>query len=263
MVMHRFAAIIVVMLVNLSCYRAAVIAPVEQATGGKEYSDYGAVWLWGATRTTTRASECTYGVARTQTKFPWWGMLFVMPLTGGLITPIQTHYICAAAPQGLAAGQPTARANPTPTPAQQPTVIVVQSGNGTAQPPAGYYVAQPYSTQAPASEAPAAAASTGYPAASPPQDAPMPMEWVTDPEPTPAATTQPAPPPGPSPEVLCDRFIRELYDPIRARSPKAREKWNACLAAFSNPAMTTFVECLRVRARDGHRLKACSAFFLP
>lgn len=258
--MRKVVVSLLVLALTLACYRAAVVAPVEQAAGGKEYSDLGAVWLWGATRTTTRASECTHGVARTQTKFPWWGMLFVMPLTGGLITPIQTHYICAAAPLGPAAGQPIARPTPGPTAAPQPTVIVVQGGNGTAQQPTGYYVTQPYTGQAPVVATPAPTASAGYPAASPPQDEPMPMEWV--PEPTPLPAVQPAEPPGPSPEVLCERFIKELYSAM-ARGKEAQSRIDACLAAFSKASMASFAQCLRDRTRDGLRLRECNAFFVP
>lgn len=70
--MRKVVVSLLVLALTLACYRAAVVAPVEQAAGGKEYSDLGAVWLWGATRTTTRASECTHGVAHySSMKIAW------------------------------------------------------------------------------------------------------------------------------------------------------------------------------------------------
>lgn len=118
--MRILATLLCVSVANLGCYRAAVRAPVSEADGGREYSDIGAVWLWGATRTTSKAVECRNGLARTQTKIPWWGVLFIVPLTIGIITPIRTHYTCAA-PAGpdrsgdFQAGFEAGRASALPT----------------------------------------------------------------------------------------------------------------------------------------------------
>lgn len=54
--------------------------------------------LWGLTNSNTDAVECRHGMAYTEVYHPWWGILFVQPLTLGIVTPLRKVYQCAAPP---------------------------------------------------------------------------------------------------------------------------------------------------------------------
>lgn len=108
------AAVAITMITG--CYNAKITAPVRQ--GGVKHADTGASLFWGLTNTSSEALECPGGMAYAETYQPWWGVLFVTPLTVGIVTPIKKVWICAE-PGGVAAAPPAAAA--------APQIIVIQT----------------------------------------------------------------------------------------------------------------------------------------
>lgn len=110
--MKRLLLLAVSALMVTGCYNAKITAPVRQ--GGVKHSDTGASLFWGLTNSSSAAVECPAGMAYTETYFPWWGQMFIQPLTLGIVTPIKKVWICVE-PGGAAA------------PAAQPQIVIVQT----------------------------------------------------------------------------------------------------------------------------------------
>ena len=100
------------------CYNAKITAPVQQ--GGVKHADTGVSLFWGITNTSAEAIECPAGMAYTETFQPWWGVMFVQPLTLGIVTPIKKVWICV----NPTAAPPAAPAAPGGAP---PQVIIMQA----------------------------------------------------------------------------------------------------------------------------------------
>jgi hypothetical protein len=47
-------------------------------------------------------TPCKNGMTYVETKFPWWSVVLVMPLTAGLVAATKTKYLCADANQKFA-----------------------------------------------------------------------------------------------------------------------------------------------------------------
>lgn len=115
--MKRLLLAAVAISLMTGCYNAKITAPVRQ--GGVKHSDTGASLFWGLTNTSAQALECPGGMAYAETYQPWWGVLFVQPLTIGIVTPIKKVWICAEA------GGPVGAAPAAP--ATAPQIIVIQT----------------------------------------------------------------------------------------------------------------------------------------
>ena len=83
---------LVAVLVGTGCYRYGV--NTGAASDGVLRAQRGPTFLWGLVGQEKQAPQCESGVARTESKMPWWGGL-VGALTVGLVVPWKVEYECA------------------------------------------------------------------------------------------------------------------------------------------------------------------------
>lgn len=95
--MRRFTSVVLMAAALLlsGCYRTVVRSGMQG--DGKEHRGGGLTFLYGLTPVHAGAVECPYGLARVETYVAWYSF-FLAPLTGGLVSGMETQYECAARP---------------------------------------------------------------------------------------------------------------------------------------------------------------------
>lgn len=77
------------------CYRSVINTGARG--DGQTRKGGGLSFIYGLTPVTTGAVECPYGLARAESFSAWYNFILV-PITGGLVSGIQTEYECADGP---------------------------------------------------------------------------------------------------------------------------------------------------------------------
>ncbi len=77
------------------CYRSVVSTGARG--DGQTRKGGGLSFIYGLTPVKTGAVECPYGLARAESWAAWYNF-FLVPITGGLVSGIETEYECAAGP---------------------------------------------------------------------------------------------------------------------------------------------------------------------
>lgn len=99
--MRRVVGAVTMCLALTGCLRVVVDSPA--ARSGQSNSSSGVSFV-GLTTVTADASECRYGIAKVETKMPFWGWLIGV-ITMGIVPGMEAEYYCAAPPTPAAVPQ--------------------------------------------------------------------------------------------------------------------------------------------------------------